>query len=466
VAAEVLWPDAPAPAALAPPKPFSMRAWLLCTWWGGAAAILAFRLLGSSQLRRLGRASGEDPEAQALVEGWSKVWRLRRRVRVRRSDEITVPMTWGTLRPIIMLPAAGDENTAALQHEFAHVRRHDAARRWLGTVVLALWWPHPLVWRALLAWKLEQERACDDAVLNHGGDPSAYARQLLEAARGRRLSRFQSAAALVMAMPGGLEERLRSVVSPRVNRLEPRRATLLRIGALALIAGFAGVAFQAQPIAAAPPEPAPVSKAELIRKQAEETIIPLLALQDRTLQESLEEVARLSGLKISYAPKAPNEGRITVNLRTIPVSEALRYVTELANASFTYGDDGVQVHDAAAASAAPASPLLSPRHASLVPRVPAPTAPLFVKEWKVAPGFLNTLPGAAGLPPPRGGAGQPRDAHDYLAAAGIDFPPGSAATFDAVNSRLTMRNTQANLDALEHLVEKSINQSLPPSPAR
>lgn len=195
---------------------------------GGALLVLAFRLAGAWQLQRVRRHGfAADARLQELVRQFAANRGIRRRIETLISDRVAIPMTWGMLRPVLVLPACAkawrdDELLPALQHEVAHIAHHDASRRWLGILVCALWWPHPLVWLAAKAWRLEQERSCDDAVIRSGADAHRYAAQLLEAAKSARLGRLQSAAALVMAMPSGLEVRLRGVVDVAVNRSEAR----------------------------------------------------------------------------------------------------------------------------------------------------------------------------------------------------------------------------------------------------
>ena len=98
-------------------------------------------------------------------------------------------MTWGLLRPVIVLPAeAGgwpaSERRHALLHERSHVDRGDWAIQLMTRLVCAVYWFHPLVWLAARRLFLEAERACDDRVLLAGARSTDYAKQLLQLARG------------------------------------------------------------------------------------------------------------------------------------------------------------------------------------------------------------------------------------------------------------------------------------------
>lgn len=199
-------------------QPWNRSVMLMILYGLGVAAVLGFRLLGSLQAWLLEKNAIPVPYALKELLPSSKP-----HIRVRISPDIAVPMTWGMTHPVIAFPVAcktwsREALRAAFQHEMAHVIHRDALRRWLGTGVCALWWPLPFVWLASRAWKLEQERACDDAVLHAGHDAALYATQLLHSARQWQQHRLQTTAALIMAMPAGLEARIRSVVSTSMNR--------------------------------------------------------------------------------------------------------------------------------------------------------------------------------------------------------------------------------------------------------
>lgn len=204
---------------------WSVGDWLAMGYLGVAALLLLYRLIGCWQLRGLKR-EGADPVALTFVKRLVGEHRLRRRIRVFQSPQVVVPMTWGVFRPVLVLPSSSggwsdEEKEAAVRHEFAHILHWDAAKRWLSAVVGAVFWVHPLVWLAARRWKLEQECACDDFVMGSGLDATAYARQLLAAAKTFRAGLGTPAAALVMAMPSGLEVRVKAVVDGHVRRMKP-----------------------------------------------------------------------------------------------------------------------------------------------------------------------------------------------------------------------------------------------------
>jgi protein TonB len=88
----------------------------------------------------------------------------------RLSGEVTSPVTFGFIDPVILLPNAFPSLYAPLQeaiirHEVLHVERRD----WLFTVaeelVRAAFWFHPAIWWLLSEVQLEREQAVDELVV-------------------------------------------------------------------------------------------------------------------------------------------------------------------------------------------------------------------------------------------------------------------------------------------------------------
>jgi HEAT repeats len=101
--------------------------------------------------------------------------------------------------------------------------------------------------------RLERERACDDEVLQHGAQPSAYATHLLEIARGLRPA-LRPSAAIAMARASELEGRLLAVLAARRASV-PARSTrwVIAFALTAATVGALGVTFAETQIPAAEP---------------------------------------------------------------------------------------------------------------------------------------------------------------------------------------------------------------------
>ncbi len=157
---------------------------------------------------------------------------------IRLSDKITVPMVWGVFRPVILLPIGADNwqterLRAVLFHELAHIKRRDWVMQMIAQVVCAVYWFNPLVWFAARWMRIEAEQACDDQVLNAGYQPTDYAQHLLDIVRNVNVASFASRAAVAMACPSKIEERLRTVLAENLNR-HPITKVAVGIGLLVL----------------------------------------------------------------------------------------------------------------------------------------------------------------------------------------------------------------------------------------
>ena len=103
------------------------------------------------------------------------------------SNELPSPISWGVVRPVILLNTEASQSTdeaeAIITHELAHVANLDWAKLMIARVATALFWFNPLVW--LLAREAHQlrEEAADDAVLATDIEDTEYARLLVGVAR-------------------------------------------------------------------------------------------------------------------------------------------------------------------------------------------------------------------------------------------------------------------------------------------
>jgi len=221
----------------------SPAAWLALAWAAGALLLLLRLAAGWWGVRRMSRRAVpvQDPAWTGLVKDLSWMLDVDRPVRLLRSEAASMPMTWGTLRPAVLLPAAADGWTpgrrrVVLLHELAHVARRDCLAQALADVACALYWFHPLAWYAARRLRVEREQACDDRVLAAGARASDYAGHLLEVARSFRPAGVLSAAAIAMARPSQLEGRLLAVLDSARSRHAPgRRARLVGVAATALL---------------------------------------------------------------------------------------------------------------------------------------------------------------------------------------------------------------------------------------
>ena len=213
--------------------------WFISLWLCGAGVVLLRTSIGHARVQLLLRRSKavRDSEWLRLLANASCQIRLRRRVDLRCSNDTDVPLSYGLLRPVILLPGTSDQWSAdrrrvVLLHELVHVRRIDWLSCLLSQLAGAVYWFHPLAWMAVSRFRQEQERSCDDAVVIAGTGQAAYAEHLVALARSLTSSRRPSPVALSMAETGGLEQRVHALLDPR----RPRRALSGRVSVAALCA--------------------------------------------------------------------------------------------------------------------------------------------------------------------------------------------------------------------------------------
>ena len=209
-------------------------------WLCGMLASLAYALLGHLRVRTIAKQANliADADLFTLISELSALLCIKRPVRLLQSVDQTMPMTWGGIWPVILLPAdaanwSSERRRIVLLHELAHIRRGDCMTQMLTRFVCAMYWFNPLAWLAFRRMRAEREQACDDLVLQNGCAPSEYASELLNIARS--FQGFSNVAAIAMARPSKLENRIVAIVDASRARRAPR-ALLIGMMSLGLLA--------------------------------------------------------------------------------------------------------------------------------------------------------------------------------------------------------------------------------------
>jgi beta-lactamase regulating signal transducer with metallopeptidase domain len=206
----------------------------LLAWLAGVLLALAPVILGVFSLRRLERAARRETASSWLDLLRQLLTRLgcKRRVVLLKAAQRRMPMTWGVLRPKVLLPEESQEwpeerRGVVLLHELAHAKRCDYLTHLVARLVCALYWFNPLVWLAARRMVAERERACDDIVLRHGAKPADYAGQVLEISAGLSPGWLAGAGGIAMARPSNLESRLCAILDAKRNRAAVTRWAVL-----------------------------------------------------------------------------------------------------------------------------------------------------------------------------------------------------------------------------------------------
>ena len=264
------------PAIVAPrngePSSAELRtraAWppLMIVWLIGALIVWLRNVLAHVGLRRWARKArpGLSLAWQATLRRVGSDAGIGRHLCVLESEHATSPCTWGLVKPVVLLPAAGadwpePQRRFALLHELAHIRRLDYLTTQIASLACAVHWYNPLVWLAAVQARKLQEQACDDVVLNAGETPSDYAQFLVGIAGARRLS-LEIPAAVGMVQRSQLHGRVTAILDATRARVPlSRMALLIALAPLAcLMVVLAAVSAVASSVTLEPGRPLAVS---------------------------------------------------------------------------------------------------------------------------------------------------------------------------------------------------------------
>jgi beta-lactamase regulating signal transducer with metallopeptidase domain len=221
-------------------------------YWLPAGALLALLFVAVVRLGALKRRSRvlADPRWHAALAAAQARLGFKHGAVLLVSAEVQAPVSWGFIRPTILLSDDAERDVrhaeAMIAHELAHVARFDWLKLLAGRLATALFWFNPLVW--LLARRCHDlcEEAADDAVLRAEVKRTDYAELLVDTAR-------RATGPLLLAVHG---------VAPTESALGRRVASVLDAGRRR---APAGLAWAAGCMAVALGISAPLAGVELVR---------------------------------------------------------------------------------------------------------------------------------------------------------------------------------------------------------
>jgi beta-lactamase regulating signal transducer with metallopeptidase domain len=205
------------------PQPFDLRYAVQAVYAVPAGLLILLLVLAVLRLQLLRR------RAEVLVE---PIWATALAAAQRRlgfkhgtallvSSELKSPISWGIIRPIILLDdaAAGHpaQAEAIIAHELAHVAQLDWIKLLAGRLATAIFWFNPLVWMLARQCHELSEESVDDVVLRSAIPSTDYAALLIGAARHN--NRALLTAANGVAGSGSLTRRVERVLDPSRRRV-------------------------------------------------------------------------------------------------------------------------------------------------------------------------------------------------------------------------------------------------------
>ena len=134
-------------------------------------------------------------------------------VNVYKSEFVSSPFVLGIIKPRIYLPfsISEQENTLALSHEKAHIKRGDHLIKPIAYLVLSLHWFNPLVWLAYALLSRDIELACDEKVIESLGKEgrAEYSKVLLMASE----NKLSITACPLAFGESGVSKRIKNILS-------------------------------------------------------------------------------------------------------------------------------------------------------------------------------------------------------------------------------------------------------------
>ena len=181
-------PVVPAAGAAAVPQSGSAHGAPLPVWsivWI-AGALLCAAVFAVAYWRCYREFQMSLPVKNDFARRWLDAHPLRRTVEIRQSDRISSPLTFGVLRPVILMPKRTDWTDEdalgyVLEHEFVHIRRFDVLFKLALIAAVCAHWFNPMVWAMYVLANRDIELSCDETVVLHfgSGTRASYANVLI-----------------------------------------------------------------------------------------------------------------------------------------------------------------------------------------------------------------------------------------------------------------------------------------------
>lgn len=122
-----------------------IKFYILVMWFIGVLTILAFYWCGSYRLRQIQNfAMPPSINVQDIFDKCCQKLRIRKKIHIRQSRFITVPVSFGWKKPFVVLPKQGIEKLPAselenvVMHELTHIRHGDLITNYLFCGIQAL----------------------------------------------------------------------------------------------------------------------------------------------------------------------------------------------------------------------------------------------------------------------------------------------------------------------------------------
>ncbi|MCF8238702.1 MAG: M56 family metallopeptidase [Saprospiraceae bacterium] len=283
---------------------------LLIRFFIGRFSLWGLRIQGTDIL---------DPQWTNRFAHLSHRLAIRRRVRLMTSSFTSVPITFGWIKPVILLPIGminhldPQEVEAILIHELAHIQRQDYLWNTWQQCLECLFYYHPLTWWLTRQITDEREHLCDEITLQQDANALTYAKALLHIQEWHTLPRHAALAAT--GRKDALLHRIQRIIDHSVNPdtmqrkwIFPMLMTLPAL-AIALMAWIPSAEGNADLPADAPIELLrdSVPEKKVIRKEIHNDVQKIVEEKDGVREEATFENGKLTELNLNGKVIPPSQ---------------------------------------------------------------------------------------------------------------------------------------------------------------
>lgn len=158
----------------------SLTFWLSAVWAAGCIVTTLYFLCNIYKVYRIQKSAypvtaENEPELYREYAACMEELNIKHSVPLYASCSISSPVSYGLIRPKIMIPQDMDIELSAQDlryiflHELQHYKQKDAVLNYVSCIFQILYWFNPLIWYGFRIMRKDREIACDHYVLRTVG---------------------------------------------------------------------------------------------------------------------------------------------------------------------------------------------------------------------------------------------------------------------------------------------------------
>ncbi len=224
--------------------------YLLTILWILGVVLFGTRFLGGMIYAGYGVMSGRETPSGRLVRMIHNVkqkMHIGSRIRIFESARIKIPQVFGSVKPVLLVPAElisgipANQVEAIIAHELAHIKRHDFLVNVVQSLVEVLFFYHPAVWWMSNFIRKERENSCDDMAMQYCEEEITYVKAL------SNMQNIHSKKLEIMIAFSNNKHRLLARIE-RLLKCDSNRSNSLIVPAVSVLLLLTVVAFKPKPV--------------------------------------------------------------------------------------------------------------------------------------------------------------------------------------------------------------------------